>query len=71
MSVARRQRTLARPVAVTGFGYFSGRDVRVEFWPAAEHAGITFVRHDLGPAARDPGRSPRCASTCRAARRSS
>jgi len=54
MSVARRQRTLARPVSVTGFGYFSGRDVRVEFWPAAEHAGHTFVRHDIGPAARVP-----------------
>jgi UDP-3-O-acyl N-acetylglucosamine deacetylase len=56
MSVARRQRTLARPVSVTGFGYFSGRDVRVEFWPAAEDSGITFVRHDLGPAARVPAR---------------
>ena len=54
MSVARRQRTLARPVSVTGFGYFSGRDVQVEFWPAAENAGITFVRHDIGPAARVP-----------------
>jgi UDP-3-O-[3-hydroxymyristoyl] N-acetylglucosamine deacetylase len=54
MSVARRQRTLARPVSVTGFGYFSGRDIRVEFWPAAEHAGITFVRHDIGAAARIP-----------------
>lgn len=54
MSVARRQRTLVRPVSVTGFGYFSGRDIRVEFWPAAEHAGITFVRHDIGAAARIP-----------------
>src|SRR6478672_637346 len=54
MSVARRQRTLGRPVSVTGFGYFSGRDIRVEFWPAAENAGITFVRHDIGAAARVP-----------------
>ena len=54
MSVARRQCTLARPVSVSGFGYFSGRDVQVEFWPAAESAGITFVRHDIGPAARVP-----------------
>jgi UDP-3-O-[3-hydroxymyristoyl] N-acetylglucosamine deacetylase len=54
MSVARRQRTLSRPVSVTGFGYFSGRDIRVEFWPAAENAGITFVRHDIGAAARVP-----------------
>jgi UDP-3-O-acyl N-acetylglucosamine deacetylase len=54
MSIARRQCTVARPVSVSGFGYFSGRDVRVEFWPAAEDAGITFVRHDIGPAARVP-----------------
>jgi len=31
--------------------------VRVEFWPAAEHAGITFVRHDIGPAARIPAQA--------------
>jgi UDP-3-O-[3-hydroxymyristoyl] N-acetylglucosamine deacetylase len=54
MPVARRQRTLARPTSVTGFGYYSGRDIQVEFWPAAENAGITFVRHDVGPAARIP-----------------
>jgi UDP-3-O-[3-hydroxymyristoyl] N-acetylglucosamine deacetylase len=54
MSVARRQCTLSRPVTVRGFGYFSGRDVQVEFWPAPENAGITFVRHDIGPAARIP-----------------
>jgi UDP-3-O-acyl N-acetylglucosamine deacetylase len=54
MPVARRQCTLARPVAVTGFGYFSGRDVQVEFWPAPENSGITFVRHDIGSAARIP-----------------
>jgi UDP-3-O-[3-hydroxymyristoyl] N-acetylglucosamine deacetylase len=57
MSVARRQCTLARPVTVTGFGYFSGRDIQVEFWPAAENAGITFVRHDLGPGARIPAQA--------------
>jgi UDP-3-O-[3-hydroxymyristoyl] N-acetylglucosamine deacetylase len=54
MPVARRQRTLARPASATGFGYFSGRDVCVEFWPAQEGAGVTFVRHDIGPAARIP-----------------
>jgi UDP-3-O-acyl N-acetylglucosamine deacetylase len=54
MPVARRQRTLARPASVIGFGYFSGRDVRVEFWPAAENAGIVFVRHDLAANARVP-----------------
>lgn len=56
MSVARRQRTLARPVTVTGFGYYSGRDIQVEFWPAGEDAGITFVRHDLGRHARIPAK---------------
>jgi UDP-3-O-acyl N-acetylglucosamine deacetylase len=54
MPVARRQCTIARPVSVAGFGYFSGRDVQVEFWPAPEHSGITFVRHDIGPGARIP-----------------
>jgi UDP-3-O-[3-hydroxymyristoyl] N-acetylglucosamine deacetylase len=54
MSVARRQRTLARPASVVGFGYYSGQDARVEFWPAGEGAGITFVRHDLGHRARVP-----------------
>ena len=56
MSVARRQRTLCRPVSVDGFGYFSGRDIRVEFWPPARNAGIIFVRHDIGVTARVPAR---------------
>jgi len=54
MSVPRCQRTVRQPVAVEGFGYFSGRDVRVEFRPAAPGAGVTFVRGDLSPAARVP-----------------
>jgi UDP-3-O-acyl N-acetylglucosamine deacetylase len=54
MTVARRQRTLARPASVRGFGYFSGQDVRVEFWPAAEGTGIAFVRCDRAPQARIP-----------------
>jgi UDP-3-O-acyl N-acetylglucosamine deacetylase len=52
MFVPRRQRTLARPAVVSGFGYYSGCDIRLEFWPAPENAGISFVRHDLGPHAR-------------------
>lgn len=51
MSVPRCQRTIRRPVAVTGFGYFSGQDVRVEFRPAAAGSGVTFVRCDRSPAA--------------------
>jgi UDP-3-O-acyl N-acetylglucosamine deacetylase len=54
MSVARCQRTLSRPVSVDGFGYFSGRDIRVEFRPARANSGIVFVRRDLGVTARVP-----------------
>lgn len=43
----RQQRTIAGPCSVTGFGYWSGRDVRVEFRPAAPHTGVVFVRADL------------------------
>ncbi|MHB0958981.1 MAG: UDP-3-O-acyl-N-acetylglucosamine deacetylase [Pirellulaceae bacterium] len=44
----RQQHTIAEPVRVEGFGYWSGLDVRVEFRPAAPHTGIRFVRSDLG-----------------------
>jgi UDP-3-O-[3-hydroxymyristoyl] N-acetylglucosamine deacetylase len=54
MSVARCQRTLCQPVVVDGFGYFSGRDIRVEFRPARANAGVVFVRRDLGVTARIP-----------------
>lgn len=52
----RNQRTIARTAAVEGFGYWSGRDIRVEFHPAEIDAGVVFVRTDL------PGR-PRIAAT--------
>jgi len=39
---------------VAGFGYWSGRDVQVEFRPAAPHTGVVFVRGDLTPARRIP-----------------
>jgi UDP-3-O-acyl N-acetylglucosamine deacetylase len=54
MSVLRCQRAVRKPVAVEGFGYFSGRDIRVEFRPAPAGSGVTFVRGDLSPAARVP-----------------
>ena len=54
MSVPRCQHTVRKPVAVEGFGYFSGQDIRVEFRPAPVGAGVTFVRGDLSPAARVP-----------------
>jgi UDP-3-O-acyl N-acetylglucosamine deacetylase len=40
---------VARPAAVDGFGYWSSRDVRVEFHPAPEGAGVVFFRDDLKP----------------------
>jgi UDP-3-O-acyl N-acetylglucosamine deacetylase len=47
MNATRNQRTIAGTAAVQGIGYWSGRDVRVEFHPAEPHSGITFVRSDL------------------------
>ncbi|MHB8969993.1 MAG: UDP-3-O-acyl-N-acetylglucosamine deacetylase [Pirellulaceae bacterium] len=43
----RQQYTIAEPVRVEGFGYWSGLDVRVEFRPAAPDTGVVFVRADL------------------------
>lgn len=43
----RLQRTLRRPVSVTGVGYWSGRENRVELEPASANAGVVFVRSDL------------------------
>jgi UDP-3-O-[3-hydroxymyristoyl] N-acetylglucosamine deacetylase len=44
----RQQRTIAQPVRVAGFGYWSGVDVNVEFRPAEPNSGVVFVRQD-GP----------------------
>ena len=43
----RQQSTIARPVTVSGFGFWSGLDVTIEFRPAATHQGLVFVRSDL------------------------
>ncbi|NOZ40061.1 MAG: UDP-3-O-[3-hydroxymyristoyl] N-acetylglucosamine deacetylase [Planctomycetes bacterium] len=48
------QRTISRPVAVRGYGFWSGKPVRVEFRPAAVESGITFVRDDLSSRVRVP-----------------
>lgn len=45
----RQQQTLARACRVVGFGYWSGRDVEVEFRPAPPHSGVVFVRSDYDP----------------------
>ncbi len=50
----RNERTIGSAVAVEGFGYWTGRDVRVEFRPAAAESGIVFVRSDLSPSVRIP-----------------
>lgn len=54
MHTRRNQQTIARPAAVDGFGYWSGRDVRVEFRPASPDTGVVFVRGDLAGAPRIP-----------------
>lgn len=57
MSVLRPQYSIDRAVSVTGFGYWSGDDVRVEYRPAPVDSGVTFVRDDLGPHTRVPART--------------
>jgi len=49
MAVLRKQQTLARVAEFTGFGYWSGKDVRVELRPAEVDAGLQFIRADLAP----------------------
>jgi UDP-3-O-acyl N-acetylglucosamine deacetylase len=43
---SRSQQTIRRPASVTGAGYWSGRECRVEFLPAPAGAGVVFVRAD-------------------------
>ena len=50
----RSQHTIAKPVEVAGFGYWSGQDIRVEFRPAAIGTGLVFVRRDIGSLPRIP-----------------
>ena len=45
--VPRCQATVANVATVEGFGYWSGKDVRVEFHPAEKDTGYIFVREDL------------------------
>ncbi|MBF0804697.1 MULTISPECIES: UDP-3-O-acyl-N-acetylglucosamine deacetylase [Neisseria] len=42
------QRTLARPISVTGVGLHSGERVALTLHPASENSGISFRRTDLG-----------------------
>ena len=50
----RTQQTIRRPVSVSGAGYWSGREVTVEFVPAPAGAGVVFVRTDVGGPVRIP-----------------
>ena len=43
----RQQSTISQPAQVSGFGFWSGQDISIEFRPAAENTGIVFVRTDL------------------------
>ncbi|MCA9119145.1 MAG: UDP-3-O-[3-hydroxymyristoyl] N-acetylglucosamine deacetylase [Planctomycetaceae bacterium] len=43
----RSQHTIAKPATVTGFGYWSGKDIQVEFRPADAGTGLVFVRQDI------------------------
>jgi UDP-3-O-acyl N-acetylglucosamine deacetylase len=54
MEAIRNQRTLSATAAIEGIGYWSGRDVHVEFRPAEPHEGIVFVRSDLAGRPRIP-----------------
>ncbi len=54
MPSSSTQHTIAGRASVAGYGYWYGKDVRIEFRPAPVGSGVTFVRSDLGPAARVP-----------------
>ncbi|MCE9547216.1 MAG: UDP-3-O-acyl-N-acetylglucosamine deacetylase [Planctomycetia bacterium] len=53
---AAQQQTLKANAVVCGVGYWSGKDVRVEFRPAPPDSGIVFVRDDLPNRVRIPAR---------------
>lgn len=48
------QQTLAQAAVVEGFGYWSGKDIRVEFRPSPPDTGIAFIRTDLDVPVRIP-----------------
>lgn len=54
MFTPRKQHSLAETAVVEGFGYWSSRDVRLEFRPAPVNTGIVFVRSDLDGCPRIP-----------------
>ncbi len=47
----RRQRTIRRPIEVSGIGFVTGAQVRLRFVPAPPNTGVVFIRTDLHPPA--------------------
>ncbi|MEZ6092657.1 MAG: UDP-3-O-acyl-N-acetylglucosamine deacetylase [Pirellulaceae bacterium] len=47
MNHQRYQQTISRRTTVSGFGFWSGLDVNVEFRPAPAGHGVVFIRRDL------------------------
>jgi UDP-3-O-acyl N-acetylglucosamine deacetylase len=43
----RNQNTIAQSVSLAGFGFWTGKDVTLQFRPAPPNSGLTFVRSDL------------------------
>lgn len=54
--IDRRQRTLARPARIHGYGLFHGLDVTLTLLPAPEYHGIVFQRVDLASRVLIPAR---------------
>ena len=59
----RKQQTIAGTAVVEGIGYWTGRDVRVEFCPAPPETGIVFVREDLPGRPQIPATVAHCTDT--------
>ena len=43
----RNQNTITESVSLVGFGFWTGKDVTIQFRPAPPNSGIVFVRSDL------------------------
>jgi UDP-3-O-acyl N-acetylglucosamine deacetylase len=67
----RNQNTIAQSVSLTGFGFWTGKDVTIQFRPAPPNSGLVFVRSDLFGQPRIPAlvryreTKPRQTSLCR------
>jgi len=50
----RNQNTIADSVSLTGFGFWTGKDVTIQFRPAPPNSGLVFVRGDIAGQPRIP-----------------